>query len=66
MARPGTPPPSAPVDPKSGRNPGYAEEHPDDRRDAHRPAEPARPSPDEPDIGHDADATPSPGQVPPR
>jgi hypothetical protein len=60
------PPPSAPADPKAGRSPGYAEERPRDRRDAHRDAEPARPSPDEPGIERDADAESTPGRAPPR
>jgi len=68
MARRETPQPqpAAPVDPKAGRNPGYAEERPRDRGDAQQPAEPARPSPDEAGIDHDADGQASPGRKPPR
>ena len=46
------------VDPRHGRNPGYAEERPDDAHEAHQPA-PA-PSSDEPGITRDPDAHPSP------
>ena len=48
------------VDPRRGKNPGYAEERPKDRDQAHQPAEPAQPSPDEPDLDRDPDAHPSP------
>lgn len=48
------------VDPRRGRNPGYAEERPKDAGQAHQPAEPAKPSTDEPGIDRDTDAHPSP------
>lgn len=48
------------VDPRRGRNPGYAEERPQDRDQAHQPAEPPEPSSDEPGITRDPDAHPSP------
>ncbi|TKR32804.1 hypothetical protein FCE95_00255 [Luteimonas gilva] len=45
--------PSAP-DPKPGRNPGYAEPHPRDRADAHKPKPAPRPAqPDESDLQRD-------------
>lgn len=47
-------PPDA--DPRPGRNPGYAEDRPRDRRDAHQPVEPAKPSPDEPGMRRDPDS----------
>jgi len=53
-------PPSA--DPRRGRNPGYAETRPRDRGDAHQPAEPSRPSPDEPGLERDPDPPPGPGR----
>jgi hypothetical protein len=49
-----TTPPAA--DPHSGRNPGYAETTPRDRRDVTRPAPAPAPSPDEPGITRDPDA----------
>jgi hypothetical protein len=44
------------ADPRSGKNPGYAEDQPQDRRDArqhtkHKPA----PTPDEPGLRRDPD-----------
>jgi len=48
------------VDPRSGRNPGYAEERPKDHRQAHQPAVPPHPAPDEPGIDRDTDAHPAP------
>lgn len=48
------------VDPRRGRNPGYAEERPKDHDQAHQPAEPPKPSPDEPGIDRDTDADPAP------
>ncbi|HEY0310260.1 MAG TPA: hypothetical protein VGC43_03915 [Luteimonas sp.] len=48
------------VDPRRGRNAGYAEERPKDRGAAQQPAEPPKPSPDEPGIDRDTDAHPSP------
>lgn len=53
-------PASPGVDPRRGRNPGYAEERPKDRGQAQQPAEPSRPNPDEPGIDRDTDAHPSP------
>jgi hypothetical protein len=50
-------PPAA--DPRRGKNPGYAENHPRDARDAHQPAIPSQPTPDEAGMGHDPDAQPS-------
>ena len=48
------------VDPRAGKNPGYAEERPKDAGQAHQPAEPPEPSADEPGISRDPDAHPSP------
>lgn len=49
----GTPPAA---DPRHGRNPGYAEDQPRDRRDARAPAEhKPQPSPDEPGLQRDPD-----------
>ena len=48
------------VDPRRGRNPGYAEERPDDAGEAHQPAPPPEPGPDEPGIDRDPDAHPAP------
>ena len=56
-------PPDA--DPRAGRNPGYAEDLPRDRRDAHQPVEPAKPSPDEPGMRRDPDPEADPaGEAP--
>lgn len=60
MPRKKTTPPAA--DPRSGRNPGYAETLPRDREDARRPAPPPAPSPDDPGIDYDADAPPDPAR----
>ena len=49
-----TTPPAA--DPHSGRNPGYAETTPRDRKDVTRPAPEPAPSPDEPGMTRDPDA----------
>jgi len=46
-------PPDA--DPRPGRNPGYAEDKPRDRRDAQQQVEPGKPSPDEPGMRRDPD-----------
>lgn len=46
-------PPDA--DPRPGRNSGYAEDRPRDRRDAQQPVEPPKPSPDEPGMRRDPD-----------
>ena len=54
-----TTPPAA--DPHSGRNPGYAETRPRDRRDVTQPAPKPAPSPDEPGMTRDPDPTPAPG-----
>lgn len=52
-----TTPPAA--DPRAGKNPGYAENHPRDREDAHlRPKQTPKPSPDEPGIDRDTDDQP--------
>jgi hypothetical protein len=49
------------ADPRHGRNPGYAEDQPDDHRDARRPsARPPQPSPDEPGMRRDPDPPPDP------
>ena len=48
------------VDPRRGRNPGYAEERPKDKDQARQLAEPAAPNTDEPGIDRDTDAHPSP------
>lgn len=53
-----TTPPAA--DPKSGRNPGYAETTPRDRRDVSRPAPTPKPNPDEPGMTRDPAANPDP------
>ena len=53
-------PARAGVDPRRGRNPGYAEERPKDAGQAHQPAEPPKPNTDEPGIDRDTDAHPSP------
>ena len=56
-------PPAA--NPRPGRNPGYAEDKPRDRRDAHQPVEPAKPSPDEPGMRRDPDQEADPtGEAP--
>lgn len=62
MAEPTRPDKDLPAspDPRRGRNPGYAEERPKDRGQAHQPAAPSRPNPDEPGIDRDTDAHPSP------
>ena len=64
MAAPTRPDPDLPArpgaDPRRGRNPGYAEERPRDADDAQQPAEPGKPSTDEPGITRDPDAHPSP------
>ena len=46
------------VKPEAGRNPGYAEPQPQDRRDAQEPAAPAQPSRGNPDAGSGSDAGP--------
>lgn len=51
-----TTPPTA--DPRSGRNPGYAETQPRDPADVRQPAPEPKPSPDAPGIDYDADAPP--------
>lgn len=51
-----TTPPAA--DPRAGRNPGYAENRPRDRRDVTRPAPEPAPSPDEPGMTRDPDPSP--------
>ncbi|HVI24747.1 MAG TPA: hypothetical protein VM576_00935 [Xanthomonadaceae bacterium] len=44
------------ADPRRGRNPGYAEDQPDDRRDARQPTHPPpQPNPDEPGMRRDPD-----------
>lgn len=48
------------ADPRRGRNPGYAEDQPDDRRDARQATHPPRPNPDEPGIRRDPDPPPDP------
>jgi hypothetical protein len=53
-------PPAA--DPKRGRNPGYAEDHPRDPADARQAAIPSQPTPDEAGIEHDPDAQPDPAK----
>lgn len=53
-----TAPPAA--DPRSTRNPGYAENLPRDREDARQPAPTPVPNPDDPGIDYDADAPPDP------
>jgi hypothetical protein len=54
-------PPAA--DPRAGRNPGYAENQPRDKGDAHAPhREPPVPNPDEPGIERDTDDTPDPAR----
>ena len=56
-------PPDA--DPRPGRNPGYAEDKPRDRRDAQQPVEPPKPSPDEPGMRRDPDPEADPtGEMP--
>ena len=56
-------PPDA--NPRPGRNSGYAEDKPRDRRDAHQPAEPPKPSPDEPGMRRDPDPEADPtGEAP--
>lgn len=45
----------AAADPRSGRNPGYAETGPRDRADAQQPAPPPQPNPDEPGMTRDPD-----------
>jgi hypothetical protein len=52
-----TTPPAA--DPRSGRNPGYAETRPRDRGDVTRPAPEPAPSPDEPGMTRDPDPSPA-------
>lgn len=56
-------PPDA--DPRPGRNPGYAEDKPRDRRDARQPVEPGKPSPDEPGMQRDPDPEADPAGEPP-
>ena len=51
-----TTPPAA--DPRAGKNPGYAENHPRDREDAHAKAPIPRNQPDEPGIERDTDDQP--------
>lgn len=46
----------------TGDRSGYAEEQPHDRRNARQPAPPPRPSPDEPGIERDPDASQVPGK----
>lgn len=53
-----TTPPAA--DPRSGKNPGYAENLPRDGEDARQPAARPAPSPDDPGMEYDADAPPDP------
>ena len=48
--------------PRAGRNAGYAETQPRDRKDAHAPAPKPQPSPDEPGIERDADEQPDPAK----
>jgi hypothetical protein len=48
-------PPS--VDPRRGKNPGYAEERPRDVEDAHQPVIPPQPTPDEAGIEQRRDRT---------
>ena len=55
-----TTPPAA--DPRAGRNPGYAENQPRDREDAHAKAPKPAPNPDEPGIDRDTDDTPDPAR----
>ncbi|MDR0182684.1 hypothetical protein [Lysobacter arvi] len=52
-----TPPAS---DPRSGRNPGYAETEPRDREDAHYPKRRDKPNPDEGAIDRDLETGPEP------
>jgi len=49
------------ADPHPGRNPGYAETQPRDRRDVTRPAPKPAPSPDEPGMTRDPDPEAAPG-----
>ena len=58
MADKKTTPPAA--DPRAGRNPGYAENQPRDREDAHAKAPKPQHQPDEPGIDRDTDAQPDP------
>ena len=51
-------PPGA--DPKSGRNPGYAETEPRDRDDAHYPKRREKPNPDEGGGNDDLSERPTP------
>lgn len=52
-----TPPAS---DPKSGRNPGYAETEPRDREDAHHPKRREKPNPDDGGLDREAESGPEP------
>jgi hypothetical protein len=62
MARDRPTPPA--TDPRPGRNPGYAEQKPRDGRDAHQPAAPSKPSPDEPGMRRDPDPEADPAEDP--
>ena len=53
--------PPAGADPRRGRNPGYAEPRPRDGAEAHQPAPPPQPTPDEPGIERDPDPPKAPG-----
>ena len=54
-------PPAA--DPRAGRNPGYAENQPSDKGEAHlRPKQVPKPNPDEPGIDRDTDSQPDPAK----
>lgn len=50
------------ANPRPGPDPGYAEDKPRNRRDAHQPAEPSKPSPDEPGMRRDPDPDADPAE----
>ena len=54
--------PTSNADPRHGKNPGYAENQPRDRRDAQQPPDPSQPKPDSLEVKHDADAQPDPAK----
>jgi len=53
-----TAPPAS--DPKSGRNPGYAETEPRDREDAHEPKQRKKPHPDDGGLDREPESGPKP------
>jgi hypothetical protein len=54
--------PTSNADPRHGKNPGYAENQPSDRREAQQPAAASQRDSQSSEVKHDADAQPDPAK----